>query len=134
MKGQTQAHTATPYLDPATPGSLLANLGGGLVALLVIAACFVWAVRRFKGVNRRLHSASGLSVISSHSLGQRERLIVVDMQDKRLLLGVTGQQINCVATFDRPEQEEKNAPFSGGTDFQATLKKLLTKREAGPAE
>lgn len=127
MNNQTQTHIPV-NAQPAMPGSVLMNVGGALALILLIIAACAWVARR-AGFARRLPAGNQLmSVVASHSLGQRERVIVVDMNGKRLLLGVTATQINCLATFDAPEVNG-NTPAAGTPPtFQSTLMNLLKKR------
>lgn len=126
MKDLHPNQTEASYASYNVPGSLMANLGGGLAIILVIAAAALWAARRFKGAGGKFPAVGGLRVVSSQFIGQKERLVVVDWEDERLLLGVTAAQISCLATTDKPE-EEISAPRVAKTDFQTALKALLTK-------
>lgn len=127
MNSQSQSHASSPWHAQAAPGSLMANLGGGVAIILLIAATVLWAARRFRRAGGKFADQGDLRVVSSQTIGQKERLVVVDWQEERLLLGVTAAHISCLATADKPA-EECAAPQAGGTDFQTALKKLLNKR------
>ena len=129
MSTPVQSQVENSYHASTVSDSLLTNVAGGTVIILVIAACLLLAVRRLKGITPGNRLASGLSVIDSRSVGQKERLVVVDMQDKRMLLGITTGQISCLATFDRPEDDSTAEPGSAAGDFHAALSKLLKRGE-----
>jgi flagellar biosynthetic protein FliO len=72
-----------------------------LVSMLVVAALlgvFVWLARRgtFGGAPRRQRPA-GLAVEGSLPLGERRSLVVVAIEGRRLLLGLTPVQVSLVA-------------------------------------
>ncbi len=136
MQTTPQPHTQNlpSTVDTAMPGSILVNVGGALVLILMIIAAFAWLARR-TGFARNLPKSNQiLSVVASHSLGQRERVVVIDMNDQRVLLGVTPAQISCLATFDKPPDEGAAQKVSASGDFQSTLMNLLKKRKTEPAE
>lgn len=127
MSTPVQTLVESGHRTPASSDALLTNVAGGAIVILIIAACLLLLIRRFKGVTLGNRLAADLSVVASHSLGQRERLVVVDMQDKRMLIGVTSGQISCLGTFDRPDNGGPTAPVVGGGDFYSALSKLLKK-------
>lgn len=107
--------------------SPLATLGK-LAAALLIVLCVFWVfarvMRQFQG-----HQAgglqAGLKVISTLSVGQRERVIVVQVGDEQLVLGVTGTQINTLHVLNTPLTESKVG--QDPTDFRQKLSAALKK-------
>lgn len=72
-----------------------------LVSIVVVAAflgAFVWLARRgaFGGAARRQRPA-GLAVEGALPLGERRSLVVVTVEGRRLLLGLTPGQVSMVA-------------------------------------
>lgn len=63
-----------------------------LLFVLVLLLALAWAARR-GGWVRHASQATNLRVLGSRSLGARCSLTVVQIDDTRLLLGVTPQQI-----------------------------------------
>jgi flagellar protein FliO/FliZ len=78
----------------------------GLIAVLAVIAALAWLARRFAPAA----SARGalLKNIAALTLGPRERVVVVEVADTWLVLGVTAQQISTLHTLPRTAQE--NAP------------------------
>lgn len=134
MHTQTQTQAMPAGVDSAAPGSVLMNVGGALALILMIIAAFAWIARRTGFAQRLPKGDQVLSVVASHSLGQRERVVVIDMDGKRVLLGVTSTQINCLATFDKPAGEDVTPVAPAPGDFQSTLLNLLKKRKTEPTE
>ena len=65
---------------------------GMLLVLGLIFAC-AWLARRF-GLQRFGGGGQVVKVVSTASIGQRERVVVVEVADTWLVLGVTSNQIN----------------------------------------
>jgi flagellar protein FliO/FliZ len=86
---KTQATVSQPS---AVPGSLLQVSGAlfGIIAFILIAA---WLAKRF-GLAGKTAGARGLKVSASTTLGPRERVVIVEVDDARLVLGVTASNIN----------------------------------------
>ncbi|MCA2028490.1 flagellar biosynthetic protein FliO [Enterobacter sp. K16B] len=113
---------------PAT-GSILMSVSGALALILLLLVVLAWAARR-SGLARRLNDAQGnMTLVATQSLGPRERLVLVDVGDQRLVLGVTASQITCLATQPRPE----NAPQASApaATFPLMLEKLRQKYRPG---
>ena len=80
-------------------GALLQGLFG-LVIVLGALAVFFWFLRRFSPGQT---GAQGVvKVVGGVMLGPRERLVVVEVGDTWLLLGVGGGQVNTLHTLPRP--------------------------------
>lgn len=113
---------------PAT-GSILMSVSGALVLILLLLVVLAWAARR-SGLARRLNDAQGnMTLVATQSLGPRERLVLIDVGDQRLVLGITASQITCLATQPRPE----NAPQASApaATFPLMLEKLRQKCRPG---
>ncbi|MDA6077338.1 flagellar biosynthetic protein FliO [Edwardsiella anguillarum] len=68
-----------------------------------------------------------LNVRASCSLGQRERLVVVEVDNQCLVLGVTAQSITHLHTFDVPATTEHDAT-ERPTSFQHLLRQAARHR------
>ncbi|MBX2882456.1 MAG: flagellar biosynthetic protein FliO [Granulosicoccus sp.] len=73
------------------------------LALCLVLAVF-WLSARFVGKAHGLsrHSHGNLKIIGSLSVGQRERVMVVQAGKQQLVLGVTPTQINTLHVLDWP--------------------------------
>ncbi|MDO3385050.1 flagellar biosynthetic protein FliO [Gilvimarinus sp. SDUM040013] len=82
-------------------GQLLTVL---LSLCLVVAIIFVlsWLVRRIGMGGGFMARSAPIKVTASMALGTRERLVVVEVGGKHLLLGVTAQSIQLLQEFDEP--------------------------------
>lgn len=76
-----------------------------VVVLGLIFLC-AWLARRF-GL-QRFNGGNVVKVVSSSNVGQRERVVVVEVSGTWLVLGVTSSQINTLHTL--PAQPMPQAP------------------------
>ena len=83
---------------PATP-----SLFGAVFALLLVLALIVglgWLLKRLPGSGFR--PAEGMKLVASLNVGARERLVVVEVNNQQLLLGVTAGSINTLHVLPEP--------------------------------
>ena len=104
-------------------GSLIASL------LLVIACIFVFAFLMKK--SNLIHNGRGktlIKVIATQPLTSKGRVQIIEVNQKRYLVGVTEQSINLLDTFSIPEGEEEEQQTNSSTSFATLLSKISTKR------
>lgn len=114
-------------LPPQTSSSAsqLASLLGGLILILGLIYGLSWFVKRFS--QGAFMQNPTMKILSAMPLGTRERLLLVDVGGKQLLLGVTATHINTLHVFDEPVvQEEKSAPVA--SDFSQKLMAILQQK------
>jgi flagellar protein FliO/FliZ len=91
--------------DTTERGSLLIGLLIPLIAVTLALLAMLWWLKRGKAL-----SGSGpLKVVQAVAVGARERVVVLDAQGRRLLIGVTTNKIELLAelrTMDAPEVME----------------------------
>jgi len=121
--------TGTPVATPAEPaisaaGSLL-QVFIGLVAVLLLIAGTAWVAKRL-GVAQG-GSSSLLHVVSSASVGTRERVVVVEVGDAWLVVGVAPGSVNALMTL--PKGEIQSAAMPGvNASFAARLQHIIQQR------
>ncbi len=112
----------------STGSALLQGLLGLLLVLAALMA-FFWFLRRYSPGQT---GAQGVvKVVGGVMLGTREKLVVVEVGDTWLLLGVGGGQVNTLHTLPRPDgvgAAPVNDPLSG---FSDKLKEVLHRRGRG---
>ncbi len=123
-------HAAVEPTPVSTSSALLQGLLG-LGMVLAALAAFFWFLRRFSPGQSAAQGA--VKVVGGVMLGPRERLVVVEVGDTWLLLGVGGGQVTALHTLPRPEGYTPAVPnlqTGGLPDFADKLKALLSKRQA----
>ncbi|CAM3220039.1 Protein mopB [Xenorhabdus nematophila F1] len=119
--------STTGSSEPLPAGQTLMQVSSALGGILLLIFFMTWLVRRLgfapaKNKNHRL-----LNVKASCSLGPKERIVVVEVEDNWLVLGVTSQQITMLhqmpALADNTEKDTafKSLPF--GQMLKNTLQK-----------
>jgi len=104
--------------DPEVGKHVMANTDAGsmiLSLLMVLALIFISALV-LKRFNFTQQNTGQLKVVASLSLGVKERLIVAQVGEQQLVLGVTPQQITLIKSLEEPivsSQSEKASVLPG---------------------
>lgn len=114
LTSASTAADAGPTL-PSTPG-----LGGGdflnmgISMLFVIAVIVVlgWLYSRSRFVGGSSNDA--INVVATRALGPKERLLIVEVADQQLLVGMTATAVQTLHVFDKPVTIAKPPNASGG--------------------
>ena len=117
---KTQATVSQPS---AVHGSPLLQVSGalfGIIAFILIAAGLA---KRF-GLAGKTAGARGLKVSASTTLGPRERVVIVEVDDARLVLGVTASNISVLHKLP-PAPAVVDERAEAPADFQSVMKSLL---------
>lgn len=119
-----QAAEDAPALRPPPGAPDLLGVATSLV--LVIGAIFLigWLYTRAQGL--RGGSAGAIRVVAAQPLGAKERIVVVQVAGKQLVVGVTASSISTLHTFDSPVIEA-TTPAIGGA-FASRLRAALGSR------
>ncbi|HET7312727.1 flagellar biosynthetic protein FliO [Salinisphaera sp.] len=106
----TATQAATDASTPAggggggdLPADLIGRTSIALIAVIAVILICAWALKRL-GFQRDRASRS-LPIVASRSLGQRERVVIVEVEDEWLVLGVTPQ--NITALHRRPAPDDR---------------------------
>jgi flagellar protein FliO/FliZ len=103
-----------------------------IVSLLLVLAAVIMVAWVLKRINLpQQGSANALKIISGVAVGQRERVVLVEVNDTWLVIGVAPGQVNALHSMPKgniPAQTETATTPSG--DFQKWLKKVMEKRNA----
>lgn len=102
--GQAAASAADPV---AIGGRALA----GAVITIGVLAALAWVLRR--GSLRR--TGQPVTVETAVPLGERRSLLIVSVEGRRLLLGVTPAQITFVTELNRPFRDALDESIGHGT-------------------
>ena len=120
----TSAAADVPAISPTT-GLLQILLG--LIAVLAMMGVAAWLFKKMGPVNTGNKIA--VKIVGGVSLGNRERIIVVEVADQWIVVGVTASQINTLSTM--PKQDKLlDEPQSTALEhqFSTWLKRTIVKR------
>lgn len=88
---------------------------GAMLALVIaVLVLLLYAVKRFSPLNRSRAGKKEIQVIAAHHLAPKEKLVLVDVLGRKILLGVTPQTITTLAAFgnDTGQTRVEESDFS----------------------
>ena len=98
----------------------------GLFAVLAVMAGLLWFLKR-TGVAGKA-TGSVIRVVGGVSVGNRERILVVEVADQWIVVGVTPSNINALSTMPRQEVPAAQYGQAIPANFAAWLKQSIEKR------
>lgn len=119
----------------AAPGTEALSVGGifqvifGLALVLGLLLGGAWLVKRFNPVPAGV--AGNLKVVAGVAVGARERVVVVEIKDTWLVLGVAPGRVSSLHTLPREPGAPAAQPGFGNAaaaNFAARLKQALERR------
>jgi flagellar protein FliO/FliZ len=89
----------------------LLRYGASFFFVIALLLALLWALKRLQGGALMARKHQQLQIIEALSLGPRQKLVLIQVADQRLLLGVTAGQIQTLATLPAgdPTQAAKEA-------------------------
>lgn len=123
--GAVHAAEQQPAALPSSTGSIFTMLLG-LIAVLALMAGIAWLFKR-SGLAPNAGSNAVAKIIGGVSVGTRERVMVIEVADQWIVIGVAPGRVNTLATM--PRQEHVAAPGSAtSANFASWLKQTIDKR------
>ena len=98
--------------NPVIEGPDILSLGASML-IVVAAVIFVgwlYSRLRFSGGG----AGSVINVVASRALGPKERLVLIEVANQHLLVGITASSVQTLHTFDGPVAAEQAVEVSGG--------------------
>ncbi len=120
---KTQPHATVTHAS-APDASPLIQVSGALLGIILLILAGAWIAKRFGVGGNSVRGSQGLKVSASASLGPRERVVVVNVEDARLVLGVTAQQVTLLHTLP-PASPDAHPVQPVAADFSSLMKSVL---------
>lgn len=115
--------------EPALPaGSVLTQVSSALGGILLLILLAGWLFRRL-GFAPQTRNSKLLNLRASCQVGQRERVVVIEVDNTLLVLGVTAQQITPLHSLPAPVQDTDAAEVTTPADFRQLMQKVLKRPE-----
>ena len=92
----------------------------GLVTLTLLVVLVAVILRVYKRMAGTGHSDGGIAVLAAKALGPREQVVVVQVQDRILVLGYTPSNIQLLTELD-----SFSAPQGGNAELPSGFASLL---------
>lgn len=99
MPASSWAAEEAPRANPMDPGNLLQVVMSLLLVLLLIGG-LAWLLRRVNGLQAAAGSA--IRVLAAASVGHRERVVLVQVGEQQLLLGVAPGRVQTLHVLEQP--------------------------------
>ncbi|MDX1757571.1 MAG: flagellar biosynthetic protein FliO [Marinobacter sp.] len=118
------AQEGAPANRPSVPDSVgtITSLGIGLLVVIGLIFVCAWLVRRMSGLTGMNNQL--MKVVSVLNLGARERIALIEVGDKQILVGITPTTIRTLHVFEEPVTDP-NATTS--SDFARRLQGMISK-------
>ncbi|WP_217474659.1 flagellar biosynthetic protein FliO [Stutzerimonas stutzeri] len=117
------AEPAATSMSSAGMGAQMSKLLLGLLLVIGLIFLLAWLLRRVQQLNPRGNQA--IKLISSHALGPRERLVLVQVGSEQVLLGLSAGRIAPLHVLKEPVHLPDAEPAN--PEFAQRLMELLGK-------
>ncbi len=119
---ENATENAIGAVAPVVGGSELLGMGVSMLIVVVVILVLGWFYSRSRLVGS---GASDLiNVVASRALGPKERLLVVEVADQQLLIGMTSTSVQTLHVFETPISVAIEAPITRG--FASRLRAAVT--------
>lgn len=117
---------------PQVGKHVMANMDASsmILSLLMVLGLIVISALVLKRFNLTQQSSNQLKVIASLSLGAKERVVVVQIGEQQLVLGVCPQQISLLKNLDTPIEIQAGKPLALSGNVLSFLQKNSIKTQA----
>lgn len=116
----------TPAAMPLVGGSDVISAFGSLLLVVIALLALVWFMRRLRQVGGP--SGAGVRVVAQIPVSVKERLMVVQIEDQKLLLGCTPSSMQTLHQWTSPPgDDDATAPQS----FASVISRQLAERRRG---
>jgi len=108
---------------------------GTLLLVIAVLVIFLRVIRRFSSSGSSQGKTGHIRVLSVHHFSPKEKVVLLDVMDRRILIGVTPSRISAISTFEGPWDEEA-VPDTSAAGFRDIFSKALVRpfhRRAGEA-
>lgn len=96
------------------PGDPLAAGGQAVVVVVLVLAALIGAAWLLRRAAARRRPGQAVRVETAVPLGERRSLVIVSVEGRRLLLGLTPAQVSLVTELDRPFQAALDESVASG--------------------
>lgn len=92
--------------EPLSAGNVL-QLLFGMIGVLVLIIGLAWVFKRMGGLQTSM--GKELRIVGGLSMGARERVVLVQVGEKQLLLGVAPGRVQTLYELEQPIQQQSHA-------------------------
>lgn len=129
MEGARPAYAPPP---PAVSTGSLLQISFSLLLVLAAIIAVAWLLKRMNVAQQG--AGSLLKVVGSVAIGQRERVVLLEVGETWLLVGVGPGQIRTLHTLDKQEDWQTDTSHSVSDNKFAQLLSSIIKPKTGKAD
>ena len=115
---------------PGVSGATFVQALLGLVLVIAVLLAAVWLMKRL-GAGSGFGNPAGMRIVSGLSVGPRERILLLEIGESWVIVGVTGSEMRTLHTMAKMD-----LPTNGGTvaspPFANWLKQITEHKRATP--
>lgn len=115
------AAAAVTSVVPVVGGGELQSLGLSMLAVVLTIVVLGWLYSRSRFVSGG--ASDTINVLATRALGPKERLLVIEVADQQLLVGMTSTAVQTLHVFDKPL--DIGAARTSPLGFKGRLSKAL---------
>ena len=105
------------------------DVGSMIMSLLMVLALIIVSGFVLKRFNLTQQNSNRLSIIANLSLGAKERVVVLQIGEEQLVLGVSAQQVSLLKTLDKPLELQTGKAVALSSGVLSFLQKNIVKTE-----
>lgn len=125
----TTAASATTAA-PASPAGML-QVMIGLILVLGVLVVIAWGVKKI-GVGKQA-SGGAIKIVGGIHVGNRERIMVIEVANEWIVVGVTSASITALSTMPKQEGVASSPALPLAKNFSTWLQHTIEKRKAAAA-
>jgi len=99
----------------------------GLLFVLFMIFLLAWLFKKYVGVG--VTSSASLKAVAGVSVGQKERVVLVQVGERQILVGVAPGQVNMLYSLEKDDEIKFAGKSQAKNPFAEKLKQSLTRME-----
>lgn len=118
--------TAAP--DVALPASQMLLQSGGALIVIILLLLGIKKLLKHLPQGGRYRGVRALAIKETLVIGPRERLMIAQVGEQQIVIGVTPQSIQLLCTLTEPLQEQSAQPTTASSHFAEKFAQLRARK------
>lgn len=112
LTSDTAVNAPTLPVSPGVGGGDILSLGASVIVIVAIIVVLGWLYSRSRFVSGGANDV--IDVVATRALGAKERLIVVEVAEQQLLVGMTATGMQTLHVLEKPVRVTPREAAQGG--------------------
>ena len=122
LSSMAQDTAAVVSKETAKVPAAIPGIGQIVISLALVVGLVILLAFLYKKMQLKMPGSKHFRIVATLNVGTRERLLVIEIQGKQRVIGVTANSVNFLFELETPLTEEKLA-----SDFHTQLQSFLKK-------